>query len=132
MERHFLQAGSLCRIYLLEDGGHCPAAEFLTEVAQAHENEFEKLQDLLDYASDHGPPRNKQKCRSLGDGLFEFKTGGGLRLFWFWDHGHLILCTHGFVKKTRKTPRKERDLALGWKKRYEASRDAGRLKSFDD
>lgn len=27
---------------------------------------------------------------------------------------------------------KERDLALGWKKRYEASRDAGRLKSFDD
>jgi phage-related protein len=51
-----------------------------------------------------------------------------LRVLWFWDEGRMILCTHGFVKKSRKTPPSEIARSLRMKANYEAAKQAKQLR----
>ena len=58
-----------------------------------------------------------------GSEIWEFRTlykGIVYRLFAFWDieRNTLVVATHGFVKKTQRTPRKEIDKALAIRKQY--------------
>jgi len=109
---------------------HIPYFDFLKEVTTTAPHERAKLIFLLDYTKDFGPPRDEQKCRSLAghEGLFEFKTRGGLRVFWFYDEDRLIVCTTGFVKKKQKTPAEEISKAEGWRAAYREAKHAGQLK----
>ena len=132
MDALLFQSGPACRVYLLANGSNCPAEEFLTEAASLHPEEFAKLIKLLDHSCDHGLPKNKQKVNTLGDGLFEFKTIGGLRLIWFWDANRIILCTHGFLKKRQTTPPGELATAAKWKKAYETAKSANQVKFIED
>ena len=55
--------------------------------------------------------------------IWEFRTryaNKQLRLFAFWDKqkGSLVICTHGFVKKTQKLPSKELKKAKQIRKIY--------------
>jgi len=52
--------------------------------------------------------------RKLSGDIWEFRTrfkGKQFRLFAFWDKSStkntLVIATHGFIKKTQKTPKKE-------------------------
>ena len=131
MQAYLYQSGPHASIYLLAKGNNRPAEEFLMKVADNQPEEFAKLTSLLDYSCAHGLPKNKQKINTLGNGLFEFKTIGGLRLIWFWDANRVILCTHGFVKKRQDTPRSEVENASHWKKDFEFSKKAKRLEMID-
>ena len=131
MEAILYQSGSACRIYLLADDRNCPSEDFLTTAANLQPDEFAKLTKLLDHSCDHGLPKNKQTVNTLGDGLFEFKTIGGLRLIWFWDANRIILCTHGFLKKRQTTPPAELATAAKWKKAYDTAKQANRLKFIE-
>lgn len=128
MEAILYQSGTACRIYLLADGTNCPSEAFLATAANLQPDEFAKLTKLLDHSCEHGLPKNKQKVNTLGDGLFEFKTIGGLRLIGFRDANRIILCTNGFLKKRQTTPPNELATALRWKKAYETARRANKLK----
>jgi len=79
----------------------------------------------LQYAADHGPPENKEKCRHLEEGIYEFKTSGGIRVLWFWDEDRMIVCTHAFVKKQQKTPLGEIEKAKRLRGRYFRDKSAG-------
>ncbi len=59
----------------------------------------------------------------IGTEIWEFRTlYGGLqyRILAFWDTttNTMVLTTHGFVKKTQKTPQKEIDRAIEIRKEY--------------
>jgi phage-related protein len=57
--------------------------------------------------------------------LWECRVGLGriiCRFLGFWDKGALIILTHGFVKKTQKTPQKEIKKALDYKADWERRR----------
>jgi len=41
------------------------------------------------------------------------------RIFYFFTIGNRIILTHGFIKKTQKTPPKEIEKALAYKADYE-------------
>jgi len=58
----------------------------------------------------HRPPLSK----SLGDDLFELRHVGKLntRLLYFFTKGRRIILLHGFRKKTRALPLRERQLAF--------------------
>ena len=62
-----------------------------------------------------GWPVGMPVCRSLGDGLWEVRShlsdGKIGRVVFCITAGQMVLL-HGFVKKTQKTPDKERNLAL--------------------
>ena len=55
--------------------------------------------------------------------VWEFRTSfrsNQIRLLAFWDRDRksLIICTHGFIKKTQKVPKKELDRARALRKKY--------------
>ena len=125
------QEGDAFTIYALQPGRDCPVENFLAEAFAKTPDEVEKLIALIDRTADHGIPKNKTKVNTLGDGLFEFKTSGGLRLIWFYDAGQLIICTHGFVKKRQSTPKKELRSARNAMKAYHTAKKAKKI-SYDD
>lgn len=63
--------------------------------------------------------------KKLSGEIWEFRTrfrGKQFRLFAFWDKSGakttLVIATHGFTKKSKKTPRKEIDRAEKLQKDY--------------
>ena len=63
--------------------------------------------------------------KKLNEWIWEFRTlynGKSYRLFSFWDksdgHETLVVATHGILKKTQKTPKKELLRAMQLKQKY--------------
>lgn len=71
-----------------------------------------------------GGEKNKELFKKLDNSdIWEFRTlynGTAYRLFAFWDTDMqtLVVATHGIVKKTQKTPKKEIARAKSIMKRY--------------
>ena len=66
---------------------------------------------------------DKELFKKLTDEIWEFRTiyqGVKYRLLAFWDNdsGCLVIATHGFIKKTQKTPGGEIAHADALKKKY--------------
>lgn len=60
--------------------------------------------------------------KPIKDGLFELRTKFSsdiVRVFYFFFDNKKIILTHGFIKKTKKTPRREIEKALKYKLDYE-------------
>lgn len=83
-----------------------------------------KLQKKVTYNIQKSREVNDPKIlKKLTDEIWEFKTRYDkhqIRLLAFWDPNRksLIICTHGFVKKSQKTPKHEIEKALEFRKRY--------------
>lgn len=99
------------RVYAWRDRKMASLKEFIETLASEGNSDAERLIFLISRTADHGPPQNDHQCKSLEDGLFEFKAPRGARVVWFYEPGKLIICTHGFVKKADKTPKTELDRA---------------------
>jgi phage-related protein len=55
------------------------------------------------------------------EGLYEIRVKRGrdiYRIFCFFDKGKLVIAANGFQKKTKKTPKKEIEIALRIKQEY--------------
>ncbi|MDE5663291.1 MAG: type II toxin-antitoxin system RelE/ParE family toxin [Muribaculaceae bacterium] len=66
---------------------------------------------------------DKDLFKKLTDDIWEFRTkyqGMTYRLLAFWDNqsGHLVVATHGFIKKTQKTPENEISRAKSLRNEY--------------
>jgi phage-related protein len=69
-----------------------------------------------------GWPVGMPLCRSLGNGLWEVRsnlTGKRIARVIFCVHDQQAVLLHGFIKKTKKTPQSDRDLALRRKQELE-------------
>lgn len=111
VRRGWWQILAVCR-----ERGDCPLLEFLTRLPPNLRKDGRRVQALFDRIQHKGPPHNVELSHRLTDNLWEL-VRGRLRVVWFYDEGRLILITHGFVKKSQKTPRIEIEKA-------EASRTA--------
>lgn len=61
------------------------------------------------------------------DGLYEIRVQSGsdiFRIFCFFDQGQVVVVTHGFQKKSQKTPQQEIEFALKLKASYETEKQA--------
>ena len=84
------------------------AFEFLKGLDRKH---YEKiLYNIRKAQTEHDP----ELFKKLNNEIWEFRTlyqGLQYRLLAFWDKGDkintLVIATHGFIKKTQKTPLKE-------------------------
>lgn len=103
-----------------KDSLNSPVYDFLIEQKRRDPKELARLTAQLDKTAESGPPKDKTKFRHLegSEGIYEFKSPGGLRLFCFWDEKSLIICTHGFHKKSQKTPKGVIETAERWRKAY--------------
>lgn len=100
--------------------GDCPLLEFLAGLDARLAADGRAMLRLLSFAAEHGPPHNVEVSHKIAGAIWEF-IAGRLRVLWFYDEGRLVVCTHGFVKRTRKTPAAEIDRALA---AYRAYQDA--------
>lgn len=102
--------------------GDCQLEQFLGSFRDSTSTAV-KMMALFSWTSRHGAPTNREKSNPLGDEIFEFKAGSQ-RVLYFCDTDRLIICSHGFVKKTQKCPSSEKTAAVAWRRRYfEAKRD---------
>jgi hypothetical protein len=109
---------------------HLPYFEFQQEALCHVPNEWPKLVRILDYVVEAGPPKDAEKSKQLRDGIFEFRTKGGLRLLWFYDEGGVVNCINGYIKEGQKTPKGQIDEAIQWKKKYFEAKQSGKLKDI--
>lgn len=104
----------------------CETLKFLKEQKEKNLKAQEKLTALLTNIATKGDPRNSEVFKKLTNEIYEFRAGV-LRLFAFKDGAGLIICNHGLVKKTQKTPTHELDRAISAKKAYFQAKSNGTL-----
>jgi phage-related protein len=124
---HEIASGMHCSLMAMGDETECPLHTFIAELAQSNQKEFGKVTALLKRVADHGLPRNEEKCRYFRDlQAFELKSGS-IRVMAFWDEGRLIICSHAFPKKGRKTPVQQLERLKDAKVSYFAAKQKNRV-----
>jgi len=95
--------------------GRKPVREWILELSEADRHTVGKDIQMAEF----GWPIGRPHCAPLGQGLWEGRSALGsnriARVIFCMGDGHMILL-HGFIKKTRKTPQADIDLALKRKK----------------
>ena len=106
-----------------EVGGDCQLEEFFEELKDSGHPDLDQMLRLIKRSADFGPPRNIEMSRALegrnAEGLWEFKAGA-IRVIWFYERNKIIICTHSFLKKGRKTPASEIETAQNIRSNYYA------------
>ena len=99
--------------------GSCPIEEFLENLPDKH---VKKIAWVLRIVRDlPSVPKNYFKKLVDTEDIWEVRVSSGnniFRLLGFFHGNSLIILTNGFVKKQRRTPRKEIDIAEKRKKDY--------------
>ena len=110
--------------------GECPLLDFLGGLEAQLEADGRSMLRLLSFVAEQGPPHNVEVSHKIAGEIWELITGR-LRVLWFYDQGRLVICSHGFVKRTRKTPRGEIERAQAAFDAYQAAKRVGSLKVED-
>jgi len=100
--------------------------EFLRKAEIFLDNLKEKERNKIYYNLKKATYLNdKTLFKELQDEIYEFRTRFNkqqFRLLAFWDKrdrkNTLVICTHGFIKKTDKVPHKEIETAKRMKRKY--------------
>lgn len=105
--------------------GECPVEEFLDSL----DNKMRaKLLRMIMLLQQNGNELREPYSKSLGDGIFELRAKQSTditRVLYFFVVGHKIILTNGFVKKTKKTPNSEINLAKEYRKGFFSRKEQG-------
>ena len=110
-------------IFYEKSDGTVPVKEFL---ASLDAKMRAKLARIIDRLKARGYELREPYSKPLGDGVFELRSqvakDSACVLYFFVVNGRAVL-THGFIKKTQKTPQEEIDNAKHYRADY-LSREA--------
>ena len=117
-----IRIGAVAKVKRGQD--HCPLLEALSKLETAQERHRARLLALIEHAAKHSlGVLSTEQCHRIdrNENIYEF-IAGPLRVpFFKLDSGKVVLCTHVFLKKSQKTPRREVQTAIRQKKLYEAA-----------
>ena len=108
------------------ESGSYPAEEYIDSLDVKMSA---KVYWTLGMLEQNGPELREPYSKHLNDGIFEVRVqvaNNLARVLFFFYVGKRIILTHGFTKKTRKTPPSEIDKAKMYRKEFtesEASKD---------
>ncbi len=94
-------------IFYEKEDGTMPARDFIEGLDKKLKAKTLRNINLLKQA---GPALREPESKVLDDGIFEIRTKAGTNLtrsLYFFYVGNRAVLTNGFIKTTRKTPRKE-------------------------
>jgi phage-related protein len=105
-------------IFYEKEDGTIPVQEFLDKLSEKHHAKALREIDLLEkYGIALTDPHVKQIKGKLWE--LRIKSANDIsRIFYFFRIGKNIVLLHGFVKKTRKTPRSEIETADKYLENY--------------
>jgi phage-related protein len=98
-----------------------PFEEFILSLSV---NERAKIFETINYfleLKNNNLPIKESLSKHLDDGIFELRTFLSdkiARTMYFYQRGAKIIITHGFIKKTQKTPRREIEKAIDLRTKY--------------
>ena len=98
-----------------------PFEEFILSLAV---NERAKIFETINYfleLKNNNLPIKESLFKNLEEGIFELRTflsDKVARTLYFYQRGAKIIITHGFIKKTQKTPRREIERAIDLRNKY--------------
>lgn len=98
--------------------GKVPAIEFLNSLDVKMRA---KTNSMLKMLQNNGHELRAPYSKHLTEGIFELRTelGNNInRILYFFYSGGNIVITNGFIKKTKKTPRREIELAKKYRQDY--------------
>lgn len=107
----------LVTFYQRADGSK-PVSEFIRSLEPKMQAKIIRSLQILESA---GPELREPYTKPLGDGIFELRIQVATdisRVLYFFVAGHNIIATHGYVKKTQKTPPAEINLAKKYRADY--------------
>ncbi|MCP4106638.1 MAG: type II toxin-antitoxin system RelE/ParE family toxin [Desulfobacteraceae bacterium] len=112
------------------ENGEKPFEEFVLNLPV---KERAKLFETINYfleLKNRNLPIKESLSKHLEDGIFELRTSFRekiARTLYFYQIGSKIIITHGFIKKTQKTPRKEIKKAKTIREEYNRRSDHDKL-----
>lgn len=104
--------------------GLSEAEAFFDDLAAGFHANVEGLIAMMEAHSQYGAEHfntNQAHYVDQKEQIYEY-IKGRLRLFWFEDDNKVVICTHGIVKKSQKTPRREIDRAIRVKLAYKQAK----------
>lgn len=105
--------------------GKSPVEDFIKSLTEDTQDKFIYKKELLE---EFGPQLRFPHTDNIGKGIFELRfkgKEGQVRVLFFFFYKKQIILTHGFVKKTQKTPKKEIEIAEQRKKEFFEKRKEG-------
>lgn len=108
-------------IFYKDVKGRCPVADFLDEL---DDKMASKVLRAINALQCMGTRLRLPDSEALGDGIFELRAQMGsniTRVMYFFVVGNRAVLTHGFVKKTQKTPVRELERAKAIRDDYLAA-----------
>lgn len=100
--------------------GNSEAEDFLDTLSSNFDANITGILAMMEAHSKHGPDHfNTSQVHYVDqkEQIYEY-IKGRLRLFWFEDDDKVVICTHGIVKKSQKTPKRDIDHAKRIKAEY--------------
>jgi len=98
--------------------GTKPAKDFILELPSKMQAKMLRIIDMLET---NGSELREPYSKHLIDGIFEVRTQIGSdisRVLYFFIIGRKAILTHGFIKKTQKTPPSEIERAKKYRAEY--------------
>ena len=96
-----IEAGHWTVLAMCDERGCCQVQEFVDGLLLDSRDDYDQVVALLRRTAAHGPPRSDRVSRKLSDDIYELKTRGGIRIPYFYDQGHLIICSEARRKPKR-------------------------------
>lgn len=104
--------------FYTKENGEVPVEEFLDSLSDKEEAKVLRTIQLLE---EFGIALKGPHCDYLGDGIYELRTKISTNIFrvlyFHFENGKFVL-THGFTKKTQKTPPREKKMAISYRDEY--------------
>ena len=104
--------------YYHTESGRLPAKDFIASLDPKSRRKFFVVRELLEeFGHQLGIPHNKY----IGDDIYELRfygREGAIRALYFFFHQDKAIFTNGFMKKSQKTPDREKELALARRKLF--------------
>ena len=110
-------------VYFVTDTGRRPAEEFVKSLNVRSREKFFSVIELLE---EFGRELSFPHAKYIGDEIFELRfegIEGAVRVLYFFFDGSKTVLTNGFLKKSNKTPKKEKQRAIDRRKMYFQTRE---------
>ncbi len=105
-------------LFFMTEAGRVPVKDFVEATDLRSQRKFFYVVELLEH---FGMQLDLPHARYIGDDIFELRfesVEGAVRVLYFFFHRETAILTNAFVKKTDKTPFREKEVALERRKVY--------------
>jgi phage-related protein len=107
----------------------CDLRSFISGLASNLKGDGRGILALLKRIAQKGPILNPEISHKIEGNLFQLRQGR-IRVLYFYDKGKIIICTHGFIKKSSKTPDTEKEQAKFVMKKYFEDKESGAIEKI--